>query len=113
MPTPPPPVRLTENAAQRLKALIARQGNDNLKFRVSVSGGGCSGFSYGFDLKEQGEPGDVASEQHGVTVLVDGMAMLYILGSEIDYVEDLIGASFRVTNPNAQSHCGCGSSFSI
>lgn len=113
MPQSPPPVTLTQNAAARLKTLMARDGNAALKFRVSVSGGGCSGFSYGFDLKESGEPGDIEMEQHGVPVLVDGMAMLYILGSEIDYVEDLIGASFRVNNPNAQSHCGCGSSFSI
>lgn len=109
----PPPVTLTERAADRLKALIAREGNDALKFRVSVSGGGCSGFSYGFDFAEQGEPGDLETEQHGVTVLVDGMAMLYVLGAQIDYTEDLVGAAFTVSNPNAQSHCGCGSSFSI
>ena len=104
---------MTERAADRLKHLIAREGNDNLKFRVSVSGGGCSGFSYGFDFAEEGAADDLETEQHGVKVLIDGMAMLYVLGSEIDYKEDLVGASFTVSNPNAQSHCGCGSSFSI
>ncbi|MBK5911779.1 iron-sulfur cluster insertion protein ErpA [Rhodothalassium salexigens] len=109
----PPPVVLTERAADRLKTLISREGNDNLKFRVSVSGGGCSGFSYGFDFAETGEPGDLETEQHGVKVLIDGMAMMYVLGAEIDYKESLVGAAFSVSNPNASSHCGCGSSFSI
>ncbi|MFQ5348519.1 MAG: iron-sulfur cluster insertion protein ErpA [Rhodothalassiaceae bacterium] len=108
----PPPIRLTEAAAERLKALIAAEGRP-LAFRVSVSGGGCSGFTYRFDLAEKEEPGDVATEQHGVKVLVDDMSLLYVLGSTIDYVEDLIGAAFRVENPNAQSSCGCGSSFSV
>ncbi len=108
----PPPIRLTEAAATRLKALIAAEGKP-LAFRVSVAGGGCSGFTYQFDLAEKEEPGDVAIEQHGVRVLVDNMSLLYVLGSTIDYVEDLIGAAFRVENPNAQSSCGCGSSFSV
>ncbi|GEQ98775.1 heme biosynthesis protein HemY [Iodidimonas gelatinilytica] len=109
----PPPVKLTEKAANRLKNLIAAEGGDDLAFRVSVSGGGCSGFSYKFDLSREEEPSDIASNQHGVKVLVDDMSLLYVLGSEIDYVEDLIGASFQVKNPNAQSSCGCGSSFSV
>lgn len=113
MSTPPPPVILTENAATRLKALIAAEGTDDLAFRVSVSGGGCSGFNYQFDLSKEEEPGDIASQQHGIKVLVDTMSLLYVLGSHIDYVEDLNGASFRVQNPNAQSSCGCGSSFSV
>lgn len=109
----PPPVTLTEKAADRLKALIAAEGGDDLAFRVSVSGGGCSGFAYNFDLAKEEEPGDIATRQHGVKVLVDTMSLLYVLGAQIDYVEDLGGASFQVSNPNAQSSCGCGSSFSV
>ncbi|GIX18105.1 MAG: heme biosynthesis protein HemY [Rhodothalassiaceae bacterium] len=111
----PPPVTITERAAERLKALIAAEGRspDELAFRVGVQGGGCAGFSYQFDLVEKGEPDDIETVQHGVRVLVDGLSLLYLLGSRIDFVEDLIGASFRVTNPNAQSSCGCGTSFSL
>jgi len=109
----PPPVQLTETAAERLKTLIAAEGKDDLAFRVSVTGGGCSGFSYQFDLAEDAEPSDIATEQHGVKVLVDDLSLLYVLGAEIDFVEDLIGASFQVKNPNAQSSCGCGSSFAV
>ncbi len=111
----PPPVTITERAAARLKQLIAAEGRDvdELAFRIGVQGGGCAGFSYQFDLVERGEPEDIESRQHGVRVLVDGLSLLYLLGSEIDFVEDLIGASFRVTNPNAQSSCGCGTSFSL
>ena len=109
----PPPVTLTEKAASRLKQMIASEGKDSLAFRISVSGGGCSGFSYKFDLANASEPGDIASSQHGVKVLVDDMSLLYVLGAQVDYVEDLIGASFQVKNPNAQSSCGCGSSFSV
>ena len=109
----PPPVKLTKTAAQRLKELIAAEDKNDLAFRVSVAGGGCSGFSYKFDLAEDQEPGDIATEQHGVKVLVDDMSLLYVLGAEIDFVEDLIGASFQVKNPNAQSSCGCGASFSV
>ncbi len=112
MTTAPPPIELTEAAAERLKALIAAEGRP-LAFRVSVAGGGCSGFTYRFDFAEKAEPGDIAVEQHGVKVLIDDMSLLYVLGSTIDYVEDLIGAAFRVENPNAQSSCGCGSSFSV
>lgn len=108
----PPPVTLTETAADRLRALIAAEGKE-VAFRVSVDGGGCSGFQYKFDFAEDEEPGDIATEQHGVKVLVDNMSLLYVLGAEIDYVEDLIGASFQVNNPNAQSSCGCGSSFAV
>ncbi len=111
----PPPVTITERAARRLKELIAAEGRtpDELAFRVGVQGGGCAGFSYQFDLVEQGEADDLETRQHGVRVLVDGLSLLYLLGSEIDFVEDLIGASFRVRNPNAQSSCGCGTSFSL
>ncbi len=111
----PPPVRITEGAARRLKELIAAEGRtpEELAFRISVNGGGCAGFSYRFDLAEETQEGDIESVQHGVRVLVDGLSLFHLLGSEVDYVEDLIGASFRVSNPNAQSSCGCGSSFAL
>ena len=84
-----------------------------LQLRLSVSGGGCSGFQYGFDLTEDGEPDDIVIERDGVTMLVDSMSLLYVTGAEVDYVTDLVGSSFQVKNPNAQSSCGCGSSFAI
>lgn len=112
MPTPPP-LTITENAARRLKALIAAEGDESLAFRIAVTGGGCSGFSYSFDLAREEEPGDVATVQHGVRVLVDDMSLMYVLGAQVDYVEDTIGAAFKVSNPMAQSSCGCGSSFSV
>lgn len=108
-----PPVKLSERAAARVAELIKRQGNPDLKLRLSVSGGGCSGFQYGFDFATEPEGGDIAVERDGVTLLVDSMSLLYVMGSEVDYTEDIIGASFRVTNPNATANCGCGSSFSI
>lgn len=107
------PVTISESAAARVAELIRLQGNDNLKLRLSVSGGGCSGFQYGFDFAEDAAPDDIVVERDGVTMLVDSMSLLYLIGSEVDYVEDLIGASFRVNNPNATAGCGCGSSFSI
>jgi iron-sulfur cluster insertion protein len=80
---------------------------------VSVSGGGCSGFQYGFALDERDEEGDVLVERDGAAVVVDGMSLMYVLGAEIDFVEDLSGSYFRVKNPNASSSCGCGTSFSV
>lgn len=113
MDTQAPPLTISKSAARRLTHLMEKEGDPDLKLRVSVSGGGCSGFQYGFDFAKEPEDGDTVVEQHGVTVLVDDMSLMYLLGSEIDFVEDLIGASFQVTNPNAQSSCGCGSSFAI
>ena len=107
------PVTVTDKAAQRIAALKKKQGDPALMLRVSVSGGGCSGFQYGFEFDTQQAPDDIVVEKDGVTVLVDSMSLMYLLGSEIDFVEDLIGASFQVRNPKAQSSCGCGSSFSI
>ena len=107
------PVGLSAKAAARVKMLIDQQGNPNLKLRLSVSGGGCSGFQYGFDFSEDAKKDDIVVKRDGVTMLVDSMSLLYLMGSEVDYVEDLVGASFQVKNPNAQSSCGCGSSFSI
>ena len=107
------PVSISENAAKRVAVLIEQQGNPNLKLRLSVSGGGCSGFQYGFEFDEEQKADDIVVERDGVTMLVDGMSLLYLMGSEVDFVEDLVGASFQVVNPNATANCGCGSSFSI
>ncbi len=109
----PTPVSLSERAAARVAVLIQQQGNPELKLRLSVSGGGCSGFQYGFDFDTEQKPDDIIVVRDGVTMLVDGMSLLYLTGSEVDYVEDLVGASFQVVNPNATANCGCGSSFSI
>jgi len=113
MTSPDTPVTLSENAAKRVAQLIAQQGNPNLKLRLSVSGGGCSGFQYGFDFDEAQKDDDIVVTRDGVTMLVDSMSLLYLIGSEVDFVEDLVGASFQVKNPNASSSCGCGSSFAI
>lgn len=107
------PVTISTAAAKRVAQIIEAQGNPALKLRLTVSGGGCSGFQYGFDLTEQGEDDDIIVERDGVTMLVDSMSLLYITGSEVDFITDLTGSSFQVTNPNASSSCGCGSSFAI
>lgn len=109
----PAPLRITDSAARRIAALIAAEGKPGTKLRVSVSGGGCAGFQYNFSLDDKGEPDDVVIERGGATVAVDGMSLMYVLGSELDFVEDLTGSYFRVTNPNASSSCGCGTSFAI
>lgn len=108
-----PRVTLSESAARRIRKLRQMEGDDNLMLRVSVSGGGCSGFQYGFSLDGQSTGDDVVFEQHGVTVVIDEVSLGLLEGSVIDYVEDLIGASFQIRNPNAASTCGCGSSFAI
>jgi iron-sulfur cluster insertion protein len=107
------PVSLSANAAKRVAALIEQQGNKELKLRLTVSGGGCSGFQYGFDFDQEQKPDDIVVTRDGVTMLVDNTSLLYLFGSEVDFVEDLVGASFQVVNPNASSSCGCGSSFAI
>jgi iron-sulfur cluster insertion protein len=109
----PAPLQVSANAARRVKRIIEAEGRDGLKLRVSVSGGGCSGFQYNFALDDQTAPDDVAIEKDGVVVLVDGMSLMYVLGSELDFVEDLTGSYFRVSNPNATASCGCGTSFAI
>lgn len=106
-------VAFTEAAAAKVKALVAEEGNDNLKLRVYITGGGCSGFQYGFKFDEEIEEGDTVVEKNGATMLVDSMSMQHLNGSEIDYYEGLDGARFVVNNPNAASTCGCGSSFSV
>ena len=107
------PVTISASAARRVSALIAQEANANLMLRLSVSGGGCSGFQYGFSLDEARQDDDVTFERDGVTVVIDSTSLDLIQGSEIDFVEELVGSSFQVRNPNASSSCGCGNSFSI
>lgn len=102
----------TDAAASKVKDLIEEERNDALKLRVFVSGGGCSGFQYGFTFDEKIQDGDTKVEKNGVTLLVDPMSFQYLTGAEIDYKEDLEGAQFVIKNPNATTTCGCGSSFS-
>ncbi|MEZ5581993.1 MAG: iron-sulfur cluster insertion protein ErpA [Candidatus Competibacteraceae bacterium] len=108
----PPPLLFTDAAAIKVKSLIDEEDNPNLMLRVFVSGGGCSGFQYGFTFDENREDGDTAVENGGVTLLIDPMSYQYLVGAEIDYTEGLEGAQFVIRNPNATTTCGCGSSFS-
>lgn len=108
-----PPLSFTENAATKVKQLIEEEGNDSLKLRVFVSGGGCSGFEYGFTFDELINEDDLVTEKNGVKLLVDPMSLQYLIGAEIDYQENLQGAQFVIKNPSATSTCGCGSSFSV
>lgn len=109
----PVPLVFTDSAAKKVGELIAEEGNEALKLRVYVSGGGCSGFQYGFTFDENSEDGDIAVEKDGVTLLVDPLSIQYLMGAEIDYKEDLQGAQFVIRNPNATTTCGCGSSFGV
>ncbi|MGB5600524.1 iron-sulfur cluster insertion protein ErpA [Thiothrix litoralis] len=108
----PSPLVFTDAAAIKVKALIQDEGNDALKLRVFVQGGGCSGFQYGFTFDENMNEDDTAVENGGVTLLIDPMSFQYMVGAEIDYTEGLEGAQFVIRNPNATTTCGCGSSFS-
>ena len=109
----PDPFTVSSAAARRVKALLEKAGNDRLMLRVAVNGGGCSGFQYDFKLDENKEAGDIAVEKDGITVLIDEMSLMYMVGAEVDYAEELVGSYFKITNPNAQSSCGCGTSFSV
>lgn len=106
-------VSLSESAARRVAAIIAAEGKPHLMLRLTVSGGGCSGFQYGFSLSEATEDDDLIFERDGVKLVVDDASLDLLDGAEIDYVEEMIGASFQVKNPNASSGCGCGASFAI
>lgn len=106
-------IEFSPQAADKVRQLMSTEGNDDLKLRVFVVGGGCSGFSYGFTFDEDVAGDDAVVEREGVTLLVDSLSYQYLLGSEIDYVENLQGAQFVVNNPNAASTCGCGNSFAI
>ena len=103
----------SDSAASKVKALIDEEGNTELKLRVFVTGGGCSGFQYGFTFDEEKNEDDTVMEKNGVQLLIDAMSYQYLIGAEIDYTEGLEGAQFVIKNPNATSTCGCGSSFSV
>ena len=109
----PPSLVFTDSAADKVKALIVEEGNDDLKLRVFVTGGGCSGLQYGFTFDEVTNEDDTIMEKNGVQLLIDPMSYQYLMGAEIDYSEGLEGAQFVIKNPNANSTCGCGSSFSV
>jgi iron-sulfur cluster insertion protein len=106
-------IGFSNQAADKVRQLMVDEGNEALKLRVFVAGGGCSGFSYGFTFDDAVAGDDAIVEREGVTLLVDPLSYQYLLGSEIDYVEDLQGAQFVVSNPNAAATCGCGNSFAI
>jgi iron-sulfur cluster insertion protein len=108
----PVPLLFTDSAANKVRQLIDEEGNADLKLRVFVTGGGCSGFQYGFTFDEVTNEDDTVMEKNGVTLLIDPMSFQYLVGAEIDYQEGLEGAQFVIKNPNATSTCGCGSSFS-
>ena len=107
------PLDFTAAAAQKVRELITEEGNPALKLRVYISGGGCSGFQYGFSFDEQQSADDYVLERDGVALLVDPLSLQYLAGAEIDYRENLNGAQFVIRNPNARTTCGCGSSFSV
>jgi iron-sulfur cluster insertion protein len=109
---PPTPWVFTDRAAAKVADLIAEEGNPELKLRVFVQGGGCSGFQYGFTFDDAVNEDDTLFEKNGVTLLVDSMSFQYLVGAEIDYKEDINGSQFVIKNPNATTTCGCGSSFS-
>lgn len=107
------PLIFTDAAARKVKTLIEGEDNPNLRLRVYITGGGCSGFQYGFTFDDQVNEGDLTIENQNVGLVVDPMSLQYLIGGTVDYTEGLDGSRFIVTNPNASSTCGCGSSFSI
>ena len=112
VPNMPPPLGFTDAAASKVKDLIEEEKNPALMLRVFVSGGGCSGFQYGFTFEESANEDDTRVEKAGVTLLIDPLSFQYLSGAEIDYQEGLEGSQFVIKNPNAKTTCGCGSSFS-
>ncbi len=108
----PSPIIFTEAAAAKVSGLIAEEGNDALKLRVFITGGGCSGFQYGFTFEEDVSEDDTQVEKSGVTLLIDPASYQYLVGAEIDYTDGIEGSQFVIRNPNATTTCGCGSSFS-
>ncbi|MEZ8144379.1 iron-sulfur cluster insertion protein ErpA [Enterovibrio norvegicus FF-33] len=107
------PLQFSETAANKVKTLIQEEENPNLKLRVYITGGGCSGFQYGFTFDEKVNDGDMVIEKCGVTLVVDPMSLQYLIGGEVDYTEGLEGSRFFINNPNATTTCGCGASFSV
>jgi len=106
-------ITITDSAVDKIKALIAEEQNPDLKVRMFVEGGGCSGFQYGFTFEEQKSEDDFVFEFNGITILVDAMSAQYVQGAEIDWQESAMGSTFAIRNPNATTTCGCGSSFSV
>ena len=106
-------ITITESAANKIKEVVEEEGNLDLKLRMFVQGGGCSGFSYGFTLDEIANDDDFDIQAHGITVLVDSISFQYVQGATVDYTEDIEGSQFTIKNPNATTTCGCGSSFSV
>ena len=106
-------INVTENCVKKVQELITEEGNPDLKLRVFVQGGGCSGFQYGFTFDELKNDDDFDLDIQGIKFVVDSMSAQYLQGADIDYVEDIHGSSFTIKNPNAQTTCGCGSSFSV
>ena len=109
----PAPLVFTDNAAKKVKELIEEEGSPDLKLRVFVSGGGCSGFQYGFTFEEEVNDDDTQVQKDSVTLLIDPMSLQYLMGAEIDYQDSLQGSQFVIRNPNATTTCGCGSSFAV
>lgn len=109
----PLPLQFTDAAANKVKILIEEEENPNLKLRVYITGGGCSGFQYGFTFDEVVNEGDTTVEKSGVTLVVDPMSLQYLIGGEVDYIDGLEGSRFFVNNPNATTTCGCGASFGV
>ena len=110
----PPPLVFTDSAAAKVADLIAEEGNPDLKLRVFVQGGGCSGFQYGLMIEENGQgSGDQVFESHGVKLFIDPISIRYLSGAEVDFVDTITGGGFTIKNPNATSTCGCGQSFSV
>ena len=107
-------ITITSSAAEKIKEVLSEEGNPDLKLRMFVQGGGCSGFTYGFTIEElPAEEDDWTIEEQGVQVLVDSMSAQYLEGATVDYVEDIMGSQFTIKNPNATTTCGCGSSFGV
>ncbi len=106
-------ITFTDNAVKKVKELIEEEGNPDLKLRAFITGGGCSGFQYGFTFDEIANEDDLVVEKDGVQFLIDGMSFQYLVGAEIDYIDSLEGSQFTIKNPNASTTCGCGSSFSV
>ncbi len=109
----PSSINLTASAIRKVRQLVTEEENEALKLRVYITGGGCSGFQYGFSFEEESAEDDAVIEAGGVTMLVDPMSYQYLVGSEVDYTEGLEGSRFVINNPNATTTCGCGASFSI
>ena len=109
----PSSINLSARAIQKVRDLVAEEENDQLKLRVFITGGGCSGFQYGFTFDEKANPGDLEIVKNGVTLVIDPMSIQYLVDGEVDYTEGLEGARFFVSNPNATTTCGCGASFSV